>query len=706
MQIKSTKSEIRNKSKGPKKEAQNGENGALGALGYTSGRSCRCVVYEEIRGALRPLPVEALEPRALLATVPPGFVDSLFAGGLTNPVAMDFAPDGRLFVVEQGGGVRVVRDGQTVVEPFARVDAAAGGERGALGVALDPAFATNGYVYVYYTAREPQAHNRVSRFTAGDADPDPAAYRPGDVAVPGSEFAVIDLDPLTEATNHNGGAIHFGPDGKLYVATGDNARSDTAQSLNTTLGKVLRLNGDGSVPADNPFLDRTTGTSRAIWAYGLRNPFTFAFERTTGRMFINDVGSGFWEEVNEGAAGANYGWPGTEGPTGNPRFTPPVFAYPHDPERGSPAGCAIAAGAFYDPPAGAPAPFPAGYAGDYFFADYCENWIWRLDRETGQASEFAAGYDVPVFGLRTGSDGALYYLAWHTGEVRRIDFDASGGPVIVTPPAPQTVLAGRPVTFVVEAAGGEPLSYQWQRDGTDIPGATGPAYTIPAVGAADDGATFRAVVTNPTGSATSPPATLEVAGGGAPEPVILTPRAGRPYRAGQALRFAGRARDPEDGNLPPSAFSWRVDFHHDEHTHPFVSESRGRRSGSARIPREGETSANVWYRVHLTVTDSSGVSTSTFRDVRPLTAAVTVGASTPGLAVLLDGQPLTAPFTFTGVAGLRRRLEAPATQELNGVTYAFRGWGRRRSAVMEVVTPARDRTYTAVYEPLEGGAGA
>lgn len=648
----------------------------------------------------RPCPIEALETRALLANVPPGFVDSLFAAGTTNPVAMDFAPDGRLFVVEQGGGVRVVRDGQTLPEPFARLDVVAGGERGLLGVALDPAFATNGYVYVYYTASEPQTHNRVSRLTAADADPDPAAYQPGDVAAAGSEFVVIDLDPLTAANNHNGGAIHFGPDGKLYIATGENSRPELSQSLNTTLGKMLRLNGDGSIPPDNPLLDRTSGSNRAIWAYGLRNPFTFAFERGTGRMFINDVGSGFWEEVNEGVAGANYGWPGTEGRTSNPRVASPLFAYPHDAEPGGPAGCAIAAGTFYDPPPGAPQPFPPGYAGDYFFADYCESWIWRLDPATGQASEFA-GLEVPAFGLRTGTDGALYYLAWHTGQVRRIQFDASSGPVIVAPPASQTVAPGQSVTFAVEAAGEQPLSYQWQRDGADIPGATGTAYTIPAVSATDDGATFRAVVTNTRGGATSPPATLDVTQGSAPVPVILTPREGRTYRAGQALRFAGRATDPEDGNLPPSAFSWRVDFHHDEHTHPFVTEARGRRSGSARIPREGETSANVWYRVHLTVTDSAGVSTSTFRDARPLTADVTIGTNTPGLSVLLDGQPVTAPFTFTGVAGLRRRLEAPATQQLNGVTYAFRGWGGRRPAVMDIVIPARSRTYTAVYDVVE-----
>jgi len=127
-------------------------------------------------------------------------------------------------------------------------------------------------VYVYYTATTPTVHNRISRFTAA-----------GDVAAPGSERVVMDLEDLTAATNHNGGAIHFGPDGKLYVAVGDNANGANAQSLATRKGKVLRINADGSIPADNPFQAATTGANRAIWALGLRNPFTFAFDRNRVR---------------------------------------------------------------------------------------------------------------------------------------------------------------------------------------------------------------------------------------------------------------------------------------------------------------------------------------------------------------------------------------------------------------------------------------
>src|SRR4030095_7719083 len=165
------------------------------------------------------------------------------------------------------------------------------------------------FVYVYYTATTPAIHNRVSRFEAN-----------GDVAVPGSETTILDLNNLSSATNHNGGAIHFGPDGKLYIAVGENANGANSQTLTNLLGKMLRINADGSIPSDNPFFNIATGNNRAIWALGLRNPFTFDFQPGTGRMFINDVGELTWEEINDGIAGSNYGWPNCEGICGNPSF--------------------------------------------------------------------------------------------------------------------------------------------------------------------------------------------------------------------------------------------------------------------------------------------------------------------------------------------------------------------------------------------------
>ena len=631
--------------------------------------------------------INPLERRTLLATLPPGFSDSAVASGLARPVAVDVSSDGRVFVTEQQGTVRVVRDGVLLPTPFLQLDVNGVGERGVLGITLDPQFVSNGYVYVLYTAKTPNLHNRVSRFTAA-----------GDVAAAGSETVIFELDRLDgDASIHNGGAIHFGADGKLYIAAGENGDPERAQSLSTTHGKLLRVNPDGSIPADNPFVAQTTGNNQAIWALGLRNPFTFDIERTTGRTYINDVGQATWEEIDEATAGANFGWPREEGPGDNPAYRDPLYAYHHT--QAEPNGCAIVGGTFYDPPAGAAGTFPPEYAGDYFFADGCEPWIWRLDRETNTASPFADDIG-PGFGLTTGPDGSLYYAAYNQGQVRKVSFAEPGAPVIVNPPVAQSVASGRPASFAVTAVGLEPLMYQWQRDGVDIPGATGSTYTIDSATAGDSGAAFRVVVSNGMGSVISEAALLTVVTDAPPIPTILAPREGALYIAGQRLRFRGIATDPEDGRLRASSFSWRIDFHHDEHFHPFLPESPGRRAGRVRIPTTGETSANVWYRVHLTVTDSAGVSSTTFRDVRPRTVTITVGASTASSTLNVDGQPVSGPFTFTGVVGLRRTLEAPPTQVVEGVEYNFRGWGRSRRNVLEIRTPKADRIYTAIYKPL------
>src|SRR5438270_9916892 len=192
---------------------------------------------------------------ARAATLPAGFAETQVANGLTSPTAMDFAPDGRLFVCLQGGNLRVIKNGGLLATPFLTLTVDSSGERGLLGVTFDPNFASNNFVYVYYTVPGSPAHNRVSRFTAN-----------GDVALGGSELVLLNLDNLSSATNHNGGAIHFGTDGKLYVGVGENANGANAQSLGTLLGKMLRLNPDGTIPTDNPFYNSTTGVDRAIWA--------------------------------------------------------------------------------------------------------------------------------------------------------------------------------------------------------------------------------------------------------------------------------------------------------------------------------------------------------------------------------------------------------------------------------------------------------
>ena len=319
--------------------------------------------------------LELLEDRTTPATLPAGFTEVPVATDLTNATAMEFDPNGDLWVLQQSGIVKRFRPGSTsadVVGTLANVGLRSEGERGLLGIAFDPNFASNKWVYLYYTSSDsPNPHNRVSRFTVDDSNAtdyafvdttaNPAVY---------DEVEILNLDPLSSATNHNGGAIHFRSDGKLYVAVGDNANSANAQSLANRHGKILRINADGTIPSDNPttfagITGSPSGVNAAIWAVGLRNPFTFAFQPGTNAMFINDVGQNTWEEINVGAAGRNFGWPATEGsfnPANFPNFTPPRYTYRHPIDPANPGqfeGFAITGGAFYNP---STPQFPSGYS--------------------------------------------------------------------------------------------------------------------------------------------------------------------------------------------------------------------------------------------------------------------------------------------------------------------------------------------------------
>ena len=333
--------------------------------------------------------------------VPAGFTrNETWITGLSSATAFVQAPDGRFFAAQQGGALRVVKAGALLTPPMLSLTVDSSGERGLIGVTLHPNFAANAYVYVYYTTAEGGTHNRVSRFTAT-----------GDTA--GSEQILVELPALSSAQNHNGGAMHFGVDGKLYVAVGDNNNSATAQDLANVFGKMLRFNDDGTIPSDNPFVATTSGLAQSIWARGLRNPFTFAVQPGTGRIHINDVGEGTWEEINLGVPGANYGWPASEGPDRlTAGMTGPLFTYKHS--AASPAGSgaggffvgfAIAGGTFY-PDA---APFPAGYRNSYYFADYVSRFIGRYDWLNNATYAFATVNDSPV-DLLSGADGALYLL--------------------------------------------------------------------------------------------------------------------------------------------------------------------------------------------------------------------------------------------------------------------------------------------------------
>ena len=215
--------------------------------------------------------------------VPTGFQNEIILSNLSEPTGATFAPDGRLLVIERGGTIRVAQPGATQVDPTPLLQLTniniSGGERGLVGLALDPGFASNGFYYVFYTAASP-LRDRVSRFTAN-----------GNTAVPGSELGVWE-DIETAADYHHGGAVEIGPDGLLYVSTGDFFGSgQESQLLTSYRGKILRIGTDGSVPTDNPFFDGGGPNLDPVWARGLRNPFRMSFDQVTGRLYIADVGS-------------------------------------------------------------------------------------------------------------------------------------------------------------------------------------------------------------------------------------------------------------------------------------------------------------------------------------------------------------------------------------------------------------------------------
>jgi glucose/arabinose dehydrogenase len=607
-----------------------------------------------------------------------GFNQVLVANGISNPTVMAFAPDGRLFVAQQNGALRIIENGVLLATPAITLSVNSSGERGLLGIAFDPVFNTNHFIYLYYTLSS-AANNRISRFTVN-----------GNTIALSSESVLLNLDPLSSATNHNGGTISFGADGKLYVGVGENANTLNAQNLDTYHGKILRINPDGSVPAGNPYTSGTAQKQR-VWEYGMRNPFTLSIQPGTGRIFVNDVGQDRWEEINDCTTGGlNYGWPTAEGMSTNSDFTNPVYTYSHG--SGVGFGCAITGGTFFNP---ATTNYPAQYTGRYFFLDYCNNWIdmLTLSGSTATRANFASSIAGSPVGMATGPDGNLYFLSRANGAVYKITFTGSTAPVITNQPQSISVSEGSQASFSVTATGTQPITYQWRKNAVNISGATSATYTISSVVPADAG-NYSVVVSNSAGTVTSNNAALSVTPANqSPTATIVTPAAGATYAAGDIINYSGSGSDPEDGGLPASAFEWYVDFHHDTHHHPGPAAADGATSGSFSIPNTGETSANVFYRLYLVVTDAQGKKDTSFTDIIPRTSIITVNSNPQGLQITLDGQPFTAPLTVTSVEGMLRTIGAPSPQGI----YTFNNWSHGGNATQTITTPVDDIAYTANY---------
>jgi glucose/arabinose dehydrogenase len=339
------------------------------------------------------------------------------ADGFEQPVHVVDAEDGsgRLFVVEQAGRIRIVRDGVKVDQPYLDITPFVGccGERGLLSVAFHPRYAENGFFYVDYT--DLNGDTQVVRYRVSADDPDRAD----------SGSAETILTVAQPAANHNGGLLLFGLDGYFYVGLGDGGggNGQNGQKLDTLLGKILRIDVDReegehpyAIPPDNPFVGNPEARPE-IWVWGLRNPWRFAFDRATGDLWIGDVGSSVYEEIDlvpAGSGGQNFGWDQMEGfdcdeagASACAGFVPPVSGF----DRG--AGCVVTGGAVYR---GSAIP---SLVGVYLFADYCGAGVWGLARDAAgnwiTAGPIAPGHSIVSFGEDVAGelyvvdlDGGLY----------------------------------------------------------------------------------------------------------------------------------------------------------------------------------------------------------------------------------------------------------------------------------------------------------
>lgn len=675
-----------------------------------------------------------------------GFEDTLVAS-LPQPTAIDFLPDGGALVATQRGKLLLVRDGQA---PATALDLGGDGsalcteiERGLLGVAVDPDFASNRFVYLYYTRHQDGACvNRVSRFTLGDD---------GNVEA-GSEYVLLDGIPST-AGDHNAGDVEFGKDGYLYVSIGDGgcdylgdsgcgSSNDAARDRNVLLGKIVRITKTGGIPPDNPFLG--AGTARCqmgatdpgkicqeTYAWGLRNPFRIAFDPNAAgtRFFIDDVGQNRWEEVDEGQAGADYGWNFRSGPCPNgsqssvacppePPYVDPIFSYNHD------SGCsAITGGAFVPDSAG----WPAEFKGQYLYADYVCGTIFRLSRAadgTWSSREFLSGLGNSSavalrFGPYAGPGQALYYTTYaNGGQLRRIAYvgTADRAPVAVATATPSSGAAPLQVQF--DASGShdpdptDTLTYAWDLDGD---------------GQFDDSTDAKPTWTYETGDVTvevrvsdgrggSDVEELHIsAGNTAPVAEITGPPSDLRFAVGQSITITGTGTDAQDGTLPGTALHWTVLRHHvhndpadgAEHTHPFLDTTGDSITITAPPPEDIDSTIGSYLEVILTVTDSHGVKDTVSRKLLPNVVALTFASTPPGRSVTVAGDTLTTPATVASWEGWNVDVHALDGTDGSGVPWAFGGWADGGAdATRTITTPAAAATFTAAYDRVDRAPAA
>ena len=713
-------------------------------------------------------------------SLPANFSDALVVA-VSAPTATAFTPDGRLLIASQGGSLRVFKSGALVATPALSFNPAAsglspkicqGGEQGLLGVAVDPQFTANRYVYLYYTARNgsdcssanytaanapgtleatPEGTysafnrkaNRVSRFVLG-------TNANADLVDPATEVVLVDRMPA-RGSNHNAGDVHFGKDGLLYISIGDGGTNyngtspgsaggnDASRDKHVLTGKILRVTRDGGVPPGNPFFANgarrcnVTGATtigehcEETFAWGLRNPFRFAMDPNASatRFYINDVGQGLYEEVNEGQAGADYGWNCREGRhdnnTGGPcsprpvGMVDPVYEYPRSTIPGtSVAGCAsITGGAFV--PDGV---WPAAYDGTYLLADYVCGAMLRIPT-TGTPTAALTNAFAFVTGLGgssatsmqfgpdvAGSGMALYYTTYAAGgQIRKITYSSTGAPTVSALSAlPSAGTLPLDVTFTATASdpNGDELTYFWNfGDGTSATTAT--ANITKRYAAAG---VFNATVSvrDSLGNTSASAASATVRPGNAPPSVSITaPGTGYLFSVGDSITLSAVASDPEDGMLAAGALSWQVLLHHDSHAHPLLAATVGNNiTFSAPAPEDLAAAVTSYLEVLVTATDSGGATTVTSQSIMPRKVALTFAAAPQPAAsaarLTINGNTQLAAGTAGNVVTAWAGWALPVTvrdQNRGANGLRFGTWSDGGARTHSYIVPGSDATLTA-----------
>lgn len=630
-------------------------------------------------------------------------VDEFVAGGnWTGSVSADFLPDGRLLTITTAGNVYLVNPAtSTSTQLFTLPGVLASGEAGLLDIAADPDFATNSRFYTY-SSELSSRRLRVDRFTLAATGSATLASRTPVWINPGPSMGIDNY--------HIGGSLNFGPDGMLYLSTGDNLVGGNSQLLTNVFGKVLRFAPDGTVPTDNPFYDGSGPNIDEIYAIGIRNGFRSSFDRTTGEYWMGDVGgnnaSTAYEEVDLIQAGANYGWPVCEGPLGQPKngancpsgITGPLYSYSHDIGGGCCQNRSITGGEIYRGSA-----YPASFEGTYVYADYATRAFYWMERNgstatSGELKRPSLANGTPVWVGVSPADGAIYWMhyGFGDGQIRRLRYTGTlAHPPTVTQatatptsgPAPLTV------TFAASATDldGDAVSYHWDfGDGTSADVAN-PTRTY------DDPGVYTAQLTVTANGDTATGAPISIQVGEAPTATITAPTA-TTFRAGDTIVIEGSATDPDDGPLPADALAWNIVFRHDDHTHPVATGA-----GSSITLPVPSSSGHSWegatgYRITLTATDSNNLTDTEVLELDPIKTAVAISADAP-VNITIDGITEPLPSVLDTAVGARHVISAPAEACVAGVLRTFAGWssGAARTHTLTAVEdhPALTATYAS-----------